>query len=196
MKIRTGLLTSSVAFLYLIGIVERPVLAMEEAPPYSMNLHDYNTMLNPMEFDDSVPEKRAYTYVSEYKRLPVYNFGIGKRWIDTNDNKRGRDYSFGLGKRRQYSFGLGKRNDNSDYPVRLNMDYLPVDNLAYHSQENLDDLLEAKRSRPYSFGLGKRAAHPNNGQPTGPKRPNDLMSQRYHFGLGKRMPEDEEDSPQ
>ena len=25
-----------------------------------------------------LPEKRAYTYVSEYKRLPVYNFGIGK----------------------------------------------------------------------------------------------------------------------
>lgn len=89
MKIRTSLLTSSVAFLYLIGIVERPALAMEEAPPYSMNLHDYNTMLNSMELDDSVPEKRAYTYVSEYKRLPVYNFGIGKRWIDTNDNKVG-----------------------------------------------------------------------------------------------------------
>lgn len=76
------------------------------------------------------------------------------------------------------------------------MDYLPADNLAYHSQENLDDLLEAKRSRPYSFGLGKRAARPNNGQPIGPKRPNDFMSQRYHFGLGKRMPEDEEDSSQ
>lgn len=23
--------------------------------------------------------KRAYSYVSEYKRLPVYNFGLGKR---------------------------------------------------------------------------------------------------------------------
>lgn len=52
-----------------------------------MNLQHYNNMLNPMAFDDTVPEKRAYTYVSEYKRLPVYNFGIGKRWIDTNDNK-------------------------------------------------------------------------------------------------------------
>lgn len=62
---------------------------MEEAPPYSTNLHDYNAMLNSMEFDDSVPDKRAYTYVSEYKRLPVYNFGIGKRWIDTSDNKVG-----------------------------------------------------------------------------------------------------------
>lgn len=154
-------------------------------------------MLNPMVFDDTMPEKRAYTYVSEYKRLPVYNFGIGKRWIDTNDNKRGRDYSFGLGKRRQYSFGLGKRNDNADYPLRLNLDYLPVDNPTFHSQENTDDFLEEKRGRqPYSFGLGKRAVHYSGGQPLGSKRPNDMLSQRYHFGLGKRMSEDEEESSQ
>lgn len=111
--------------------------------------------------------------------------------------QRGREYSFGLGKRRQYSFGLGKRNDNADYPVRLNLDYLPMDNLAsYYAQENLDDLLEEKRGKPYSFGLGKRAVHASGGQPIGSKRPNDLLSQRYHFGLGKRMPEDEEDSSQ
>lgn len=111
--------------------------------------------------------------------------------------QRGRDYSFGLGKRRQYNFGLGKRNDNTDYPLRLNLDYLPVDNPAFHSQENTDDFLEEKRGRqPYSFGLGKRAVHYSGGQPLGSKRPNDMLSQRYHFGLGKRMPEDEEDSPQ
>lgn len=111
--------------------------------------------------------------------------------------QRGRDYSFGLGKRRQYSFGLGKRNDNADYPLRLNLDYLPVDNPAFHSQENTDDFLEEKRGRqPYSFGLGKRAVHYSGGQPLGSKRPNDMLSQRYHFGLGKRMSEDEEESSQ
>lgn len=78
------------------------------------------------------------------------------------------------------------------------MDYLPLDNLAFHPQGNLDDVLEEKRGKqPYSFGLGKRAVHFDGGQPIGSgKRPNDLLSQRYHFGLGKRMPEDEEDTLQ
>lgn len=196
MRIGPSLLTTSLSLLYLIGVAEKTVLAIEESPASPMNLQHYNTMLNSMGFDDPLPEKRAYTYVSEYKRLPVYNFGIGKRWVDANDNKRGREYSFGLGKRRQYSFGLGKRNDNTDYPVRLNLDYLPVDNLAYYTQENLDDFLEEKRGKPYGFGLGKRTLHANGGQPIGSKRPNDLLNQRYHFGLGKRMPEDEEDSLQ
>lgn len=87
MRSRTSVLTSSLAFLYFVGIVGRSALAMEETPASSMNLQHYNNMLSSMAFDDTVPEKRAYTYVSEYKRLPVYNFGIGKRWIDTNDNK-------------------------------------------------------------------------------------------------------------
>lgn len=109
--------------------------------------------------------------------------------------QRGRQYSFGLGKRtRQYSFGLGKRNDNPDYPIRMNLDYVP---LAFHSQENVDDMFEDKRAvQPYSFGLGKRAAHAaTSGEPVGNgKRPNDMFSQRYHFGLGKKMFEDDEDS--
>jgi len=57
-------------------------------------------------------DKRAY-YVSEFKRLPVYNFGLGKRSDPAN-----KYYAFGLGKReraggrQQYSFGLGKRPNN------------------------------------------------------------------------------------
>lgn len=188
MKARLGFVTTSMAFLYVVGIAGKSIMAMEETPSSSMNLQHYNAVLNPMGYDDSVPDKRAYTYVSEYKRLPVYNFGIGKRWVDNNDNKRGREYSFGLGKRsRQYSFGLGKR-DNSDYP-----DYLSLDNLPLH------DLLEEKRGnrQPYSFGLGKRAVHLGAGQAIGSgKRPNDLLGQRYHFGLGKRMSEDDEESLQ
>ena len=87
MRIGPCLLTRSLALLYLIGVAEKTVLAIEESPASSMNLQHYNTMLNSMGFDDPLPEKRAYTYVSEYKRLPVYNFGIGKRWVDANDNK-------------------------------------------------------------------------------------------------------------
>lgn len=32
--------------------------------------------------DQIVGGKRAYTYRSEYKRLPIYQFGLGKRWVD------------------------------------------------------------------------------------------------------------------
>ncbi|XP_017893167.1 allatostatins [Ceratina calcarata] len=186
MKSRTGLLTSSMALLCVVSIV-KSTAAVEETPSSSVNLQHYNSVL--MGLDDPVPEKKAYTYVSEYKRLPVYNFGIGKRFYDGGDNKRGREYSFGLGKRtRQYNFGLGKRSDNADYPVLLNFDY-PAD---VPLQEN--DFFEEKRDRqPYSFGLGKRAVHYSSGQSG--KRVSDL-SQRYHFGLGKRMLDEEEDSLQ
>lgn len=44
-------------------------------------------------YDFGLGKRAAYSYVSEYKRLPVYNFGLGKR--DPNH----RMYSFGLGKR-------------------------------------------------------------------------------------------------
>lgn len=188
MKSTTGLLTSSVALLCVMGVI-KSTFAMEETPSSSMNLQHYNSVLNSMGLDEPVPEKRAYTYVSEFKRLPVYNFGIGKRFVDGGDNKRGREYSFGLGKRtRQYNFGLGKRSENADYPLLLNMDY-PAD---VPLQEN--DFFEEKRGRqPYSFGLGKRAAHYGPGQSG--KRLSDL-SQRYHFGLGKRMLDEEEDSLQ
>lgn len=87
MRSTAGLLKSSVAFLYVVGIVGKAAVATEETPSSSMNLQHYNTMLNSVGFDDPMPEKRAYTYVSEYKRLPVYNFGIGKRWVDSSEDK-------------------------------------------------------------------------------------------------------------
>lgn len=87
MRTRTSLITSSVAFVCVVGVVGKSAVAMEETPSSSLNLQHYNAMLNSMGFDEPAPEKRAYTYVSEYKRLPVYNFGIGKRWIDNSDDK-------------------------------------------------------------------------------------------------------------
>ena len=118
--------------------------------------------------------KRAYSYVSEYKRLPVYNFGLGKR---------SKIYGFGLGKRagadrRLYSFGLGKR----DYD-----DYIQEDEDLTDDEEDLEDAdvdLPEKRERLYSFGLGKRAKPYSFG--LGKRSPSSGIQQLYGFGLGKR----------
>lgn len=130
-------------------------------------------------YDLSPPSsKRAYSYVSEFKRLPVYNFGLGKR----SDPAGNRLYSFGLGKRRnkQYSFGLGKRPANGGlYSFGLgkrSMDYPEEDDSEQDEEENEDvdtdmDMDMEKRMKAYSFGLGKRY----------PQAP-------YSFGLGKRAP--------
>lgn len=195
MKATFSLIPSRILLFYAMGVLWRSALAMEQLSSSLQNEH-LGSALNGMTLEDPA-EKRAYTYVSEYKRLPVYNFGIGKRWAESTDDKRGRQYSFGLGKRtRPYSFGLGKRNEQQDYnPLRLNIDY-PIDGFEgpHSREESLDDFLENKRSRqPYSFGLGKRAWNLAPGETIGTgKRPNDLLSQRYHFGLGKRVPEEED----
>ena len=84
---------------------------------------------------------------SQYKRLPVYNFGLGKR-------ESNRMYSFGLGKRappmdRMYSFGLGKRTEGEENSVGKR----PV------SSDRLYSFGIGKRAaadRMYSFGIGKR----------------------------------------
>jgi hypothetical protein len=118
--------------------------------------------------------KRAYSYVSEYKRLPVYNFGLGKR---------GKTYGFGLGKRagadgRLYSFGLGKRDYN---------DYIQEFEDVADDEEDREDSdvgLMEKRDRLYSFGLGKRAKPYSFG--LGKRSPSSGMQRLYGFGLGKR----------
>lgn len=119
--------------------------------------------------------KRAYSYVSEYKRLPVYNFGLGKR---------SKLYSFGLGKRagadgRLYSFGLGKRDydeyiqeDENEDQVNGDEEFDDSDPDLMEKRERLYSFGLGKRARPYSFGLGKRS-------PSGIQR-------LYGFGLGKR----------
>ncbi|XP_063239877.1 allatostatins isoform X2 [Bacillus rossius redtenbacheri] len=132
--------------------------------------------------------KRAYSYVSEYKRLPVYNFGLGKR--------SSRPYSFGLGKRgRQYSFGLGKRpaDEYEDYPTVEDDDTEEADD--GDDEENSVDKRGrqysfglGKRAKPYSFGLGKRTSQPGQnslysfGLGKKAERPHSM----YSFGLGKR----------
>nr|QKV51349.1 allatostatin [Schistocerca nitens] len=143
--------------------------------------------------------KRAYTYVSEYKRLPVYNFGLGKRATGAASL-----YSFGLGKRgpRTYSFGLGKRGDDepNDYseqelfadvdgdgedalPVAVEADERELPEGAEEETPGVFTDLVDKRGRLYSFGLGKRARPYSFGLG---KRAGPAASRLYSFGLGKR----------
>nr|ADM87547.1 allatostatin A prohormone precursor [Mastotermes darwiniensis] len=127
---------------------------------------------------DSGFGKRAYSYVSEYKRLPVYKFGLGKR---------SKEYGFGLGKRagadggRFYSFGLGKREDDDDYvqeeedenQINGNDELEDSDVDTMDKRERLYSFDLEKRVRPYSFGLGKRS-------------PSSGIQRLYGFGVGKR----------
>ena len=117
--------------------------------------------------------KRAYSYVSEYKRLPVYNFGLGKR---------SKMYGFGLGKRdgRMYSFGLGKRD--YDYYGEEDEDDQHASGDEDIEESDVGDLVD-KRDRLYSFGLGKRARPYSFG--LGKRSPSGVQ-RLYGFGLGKR----------
>ncbi|XP_015605575.1 allatostatins [Cephus cinctus] len=160
------------------------ITAMEESV-LTDSEESLGDLLNDLGLDES-PEKRAYTYVSQYKRLPLYNFGIGKRWSpealgDTIENKRARLYSFGLGKRaRPFSFGLGKRG-------LIMQQELPNVNVPKRPGELMED---KRNGRMYSFGLGKRLA--NNDNELDNKRGSESLRQRYMFGLGKRVNEEED----
>ncbi|XP_073990710.1 allatostatin A [Rhodnius prolixus] len=166
---------------------------------------DFNKKLTEL----GLGKRAAYSYVSEYKRLPVYNFGLGKR-----AHNEGRLYSFGLGKRdydsgeemeylddelairdelakraaKMYSFGLGKRLPSIKYPEGKMYSFglgkrVPFADQAYFLDDN-DSSEESKRSNPnghrFSFGLGKRDEQEMNEKRKGER------SMQYSFGLGKR----------
>lgn len=177
---------------YLLSVVGRSTAAIEEAPASSLHIPRLNPLSSNLEYDEP-SEKRGYAYISEYKRLPLYNFGIGKRWIDNSEDKRTRPFSFGIGKRlRDYKFAIEKRN-NGYRPV--GMDYFSVDNMeGYHSHEdNLDDFIDDKRSgQPFSFGIGKRGWKLATGETAlSGRRPSDVVGLKYLLGLGKGLSEDE-----
>lgn len=192
MKSKTSLIAMKIIMFYLLSVVGPSTAAVEEAPVSSLHIPRLNPLSGSLEYDKP-SEKRAYAYISEYKRLPLYNFGIGKRWIDNSEDKRTRPFSFGIGKRlRDYRFGIGKRN-NGYRP--LSMDYFSVDNMeGYHSREdNLDDFIDDKRGgQPFSFGIGKRGWKLATGEmAVSGRRPNDVVGSKYLLGLGKELNEDE-----
>jgi hypothetical protein len=53
----------------------------------SSSLHGprFSSFVDPR--DQILGGKRAYTYRSEFKRLPVYQFGLGKRWAQGIEGK-------------------------------------------------------------------------------------------------------------
>lgn len=128
--------------------------------------------------------KRAFgTYGPENKRIPSYNFGLGKRLSD-----RERMYSFGLGKRdksygKTYSFGIGKRfsdyYDEEDEEPAMEEEPDEEGEALYGETDWAPE--EAKRARQmYSFGLGKRARQYSFGI--------GKRARSYSFGIGKRYP--------
>ncbi|EZA50639.1 hypothetical protein DMN91_003631 [Ooceraea biroi] len=195
MNSRTSLTVNSIIIFCLLCVVGKSIAAMEEAPSSPLHSPRLNPLLNNLKFEEPSEKRAPYTYtVSGYKRLPLYNFGLGKRWVDNSEDKRTWPFSFGIGKRlRDYNFGLGKRN-NGYHP--LNLDYFSADNLeSYHSREDgSDDFMEDKRGiKPFSFGLGKRAWKLATGEsPASGKEANDVVGPKYLLSLGKGMIEDEE----
>ncbi|XP_017085503.2 allatostatin-A [Drosophila eugracilis] len=86
--------------------------------------------------------RRAYMYTNGapgMKRLPVYNFGLGKR---------SRPYSFGLGKRSDYDYD---QDNDIDYRVPP-ANYLAAERGMRPGRQNK----RTTRPQPFNFGLGRR----------------------------------------
>lgn len=112
------------------------------------------------------PHDLERMYTSEYKRLPVYDFGLGKRGSEIDQTIGGRGVGGGggggsLGEYDEYSYA----EDDDDSLPELEL---------YH-----DDIMQAmdKRQKLYNFGLGKRQRYDFGLGKRG---------RGYDFGLGKR----------
>ncbi|KAH8417135.1 hypothetical protein KR222_004374 [Zaprionus bogoriensis] len=108
----------------------------------------------------SAGEDAASSDADLEKRAERYAFGLGRRaYMYTNGGagmKRLPVYNFGLGKRsRPYSFGLGKRNDY-DYDQEAEIDYRPLP-LGYMAPSGrAASNKRTTRPLPFGFGLGRR----------------------------------------
>jgi len=83
MKSRTRPTVRRIIMFCLLSIVEKS-MAIEEVSSSSLQISQLNSLPNNLKYEEP-SEKRAY--VPQYKRLPLYNFGIGKRWIDNSEDK-------------------------------------------------------------------------------------------------------------
>ncbi|XP_011161777.1 allatostatin A [Solenopsis invicta] len=184
MKSRTSLITIRIIIFYLLSVVGQSTAAIQETSSSSLHIPRFHPLLNNLEFEE--PEKKSY--IAEYKRLPLYNFGIGKR-MNSDEDKRNRQFSFGIGKRlRDFRFGLGKRNGY--HPFSLDF---PADNIeGYQSRDNSNDFMEDKRSQHFGFGLGKRGAWKLASEEMAERRLNDPIVSKFLFGLGKEPDENDD----
>lgn len=189
----------------------RPAWTIDESPssaplqPSSQNLDiDSDVYQDALMELQGGPEKRAYTYVSEYKRLPIYNFGLGKRWgsVSGDDEKVRFSHRFSrpshlsvycsssgacnkfFQRTRMYSFGLGKRARPYNFGLgkRGNSASFGVEDYEEIQREPVDDFMDKRNRHLYSFGLGKRMS--------GDEGRGEFGLQRFNFGLGKRGSED------
>lgn len=106
--------------------------------------------------------------IADHKRLPSYNFGLGKRGAPDS-----RMYSFGLGKRLAY-------NIDSDSLLADQNEDASIDKRGKQYSFGL-----GKRLKQYSFGLGKRSGHDSADYEEYVKRGGENHN-RFSFGIGKR----------
>lgn len=190
-------------------------------PSWSVTANEYDQVSDldyyKTPYDGDMDKRAGYTYkTSQGKRLPVYDFGLGKRDtggrlysfglgkrdfyeleddiddLESNDKgKRMKPYGFGLGKRvapSPYNFGLGKRRDGKLYSFGLGKRSYP--SYDYENYLSDDDYYpdEKRSGHRFSFGLGKRDI---NKDLLDLIRKEELSgrsarSMHYNFGLGKR----------
>ncbi|XP_058788593.1 allatostatin A-like [Phymastichus coffea] len=138
-------------------------------------------------------EKRASAYRSEFKRLPLFTFGLGKRFAPsfdaTTSNKVQRgNFAFGMGKRSALPFSLGQdkrlisRLMTTGLGKRSISRYMTT-GLGKRSISRLRTTGLGKRlPKNYVMGLGKREEWKNVGFGLGKR----LTFNDKSFGLGKR----------
>jgi len=82
MKSRTRPTVRMIIMFCLLSIVEESV-TIEEVSSSSLEISQLNSLPN-LKYEE--PSKKKI-YVPQYKKLPLFNFGIGKRWIDNSEDK-------------------------------------------------------------------------------------------------------------
>ncbi|KAK6625844.1 hypothetical protein RUM43_006143 [Polyplax serrata] len=187
-------LTASSA-IFILGILAISQLSFE-------SVHSLPDGLFESDFEyDTRPHDIGRMYTAEIKRLPVYDFGLGKRFDSEEKSGVVQEYDEypyneedeslpeldlynddvmqSVEKRQNaYNFGLGKRHRGYDFGLgkrgRNRYDFGLGKRSSPYSRDLLYNMGLGKRTRFYSFGLGKRPSSQS------------AVGSRFNFGLGKR----------
>lgn len=76
-RIHTMMISMKMLVFCVLSILGCFSVALDASSSFGNVNNKYFDYASNSRFAQNLPQKR-YTYVSEYKRLPVYNFGIGK----------------------------------------------------------------------------------------------------------------------